>query len=453
MATDLTSARAGRTLLVLGILAFVGLAISFALPKPPQRLYPQRIPVRFWHMWTAEWKAVVDDIADRFNKSQDKYEVIALSIPPSGGDTKFVLAVAGGDPPDVMAQWNPVIPSWVDSGLLQPLDEMMPPAQWQQLRSDMYPIARKIGLYKDHLYGVTVGLDLWACYYRPDDLRAAGVPDDHLPATLEDLFALGARLDRFDGQKNLTHLGFLPSGFLYTAPLFGNGFYDWQSGKLSIYTPDNLRALQTLANAYQRLGYDNVARFQAGINQSSFSAGWPFISGHYSICIDGQWRVEQIAQYAPKLQYKTAPPPAPAGGRALASFANGNFMIIPKGARCPAGAWEFVKFWSGIENPQRAAELYTKGGWLPLMPAITNAPAYQAYLKKYPQFKTFVDMLPSEYIQTTPPVPYTIYLTDRVSVCDDLAMRGIQTCEQALRGLEKEIAQEQARRKEFGYAD
>ena len=165
-------------------------------------------------------------------------------------------------------------------------------------------------------------------------------------------------------------------------------------------------------------------RFQAGINQSSFSAGWPFITGHYSICIDGQWRVEQIAQYAPNLQYKTAPPPAPAGGRALASFATGNFMIIPKGARCPAGAWEFVKFWSGIDNPERAAELYTKGGWLPLMPAITDAPAYQAYLKKYPQFKTFADMLPSENIQTTPPVPYTIYLTDRVSVCDDRGNAG-----------------------------
>ena len=91
-----------------------------------------------------------------------------------------------------------------------------------------------------------------------------GVPDDHLPGTLEELFALGARLDRFDDQKNLTHLGFLPDGFLHTTPLFGNGLYDWDSGKLSIYTPDNLRALQTLATAYQRLGYDNVAPIPGG---------------------------------------------------------------------------------------------------------------------------------------------------------------------------------------------
>ncbi len=37
-----------------------------------------RKKVRFWHMWTAEWKDVVDRIVDRFNKSQSEYEVEAL---------------------------------------------------------------------------------------------------------------------------------------------------------------------------------------------------------------------------------------------------------------------------------------------------------------------------------------------------------------------------------------
>jgi hypothetical protein len=45
---------------------------------------PARTHVRFWHMWTAEWKVVVDRIVERFNRSQSEYWVDALSLPPNG---------------------------------------------------------------------------------------------------------------------------------------------------------------------------------------------------------------------------------------------------------------------------------------------------------------------------------------------------------------------------------
>jgi multiple sugar transport system substrate-binding protein len=47
-------------------------------------------------MWTAEWKVVVERICDRFNKSQDRYEVIPLSVPGTAADSKFLLAAADG---------------------------------------------------------------------------------------------------------------------------------------------------------------------------------------------------------------------------------------------------------------------------------------------------------------------------------------------------------------------
>jgi multiple sugar transport system substrate-binding protein len=235
--------------------------------------------------------------------------------------------------------------------------------------------------------------------------------------------------------------------------LFGDGFYDWKTEEVTIFTPENLRALTVFAEDRKRLGFDNVTRFQAGVNRDSFSAGWPFIGGHYSIAVDGQWRVEQLARYAPGLEYRTAPFPPPAGGRTGASFTNGNFMVVPTAARCPEGAWAFIKFWSGIENPERAAELAVLGGWLPLTPAVVAAPAYQEYLRKYPQFRTFVDLLSSPNLQPEPPVPYTTFLSDRIKRADDMALRGRLTPEQALRELQIEVDRERARRKEFGYVD
>ncbi|MCY3021408.1 MAG: ABC transporter substrate-binding protein [Planctomycetota bacterium] len=440
-----------RLVVVLLNLLLVGsLVLFFALPGPQERSYPQREPVRFWHMWSGEWKDVVDGIAAEFNKSQDKYEVIALSVPGASADYKFLLAVAGGDPPDCMAQWNQVIPAWADQGMLVPLDTLMSPAEWQDFQASAYPVALKIGCYKGHLYGVTTGINIWGCYYNPAHLRDAGLDPDNFPTDLDEVWAWGQKLNRYDENGNLTRMGFLPGWCQMYVPVFGGSFYDPGADQVTIYTPANLHALTWLADKHKELGYDKVVRFQSMLNTGGFSTEWPFISGQYSITVDGQWRVEQLAKYAPDLKYRTAPIPPPKGGKPLAGWSNGNFMIIPKGARHVAGAWEFIKFWSGVENPERAAKFYTRGGWLPLSPKIARAPVYQEYLRKYPQFKTFLDVLPSENIQTSAPVPYQVFLGDMIGRADDFAMRGTLAPAQALKDLERNVAQEIERRRRFG---
>lgn len=446
------SAMSRAALWIALLLAAAGLVVVFALPGPPPRKHPQRIPVQFWHMWTAEWKDVVDRIVDRFNESQNTYEVIALSVPMTSADSKFLLAVAGGSPPDVMAQWNPVIPKWAENGLMMKLNEFMSPGQWEEFQKTVYPAVKKIGMYKGDLYGVTTGLNAFACYVRLDYLREANIPLSDFPDTLEALVEWGSKLHKFDDKGNLQRVGYLPAFYHYYTSGFGNGFYNWTENKLTLNTPDNLRALNFMVDERKKLGFANVIRFESGLAIGLGNMDWPFITGAYTILVDGQWRVEQLARYAPNLDYATVPIPPPKGGRPHFGFTNGNFMIIPKGAREPEGAWEFIKFWSGLENPDRAAEFYTWGGWLPLCPAIAEAPMYREYVRAHPQFQTFLDLLPSENMDPMPPVPYQVFLFDRIVRADEAATRGVLPPQQALDRLEKEVAQEIQSRKEFGYA-
>jgi len=456
MVSETVRSRWRRVGVGIGLLALAGGLLVLAIPAMPTRAYPRRAPVRFWHMWTGQWKDVIEQIVTRFNESQDRYEVIAVAMPfmsgESGSDVKFLTAIAGGDPPDCIAQWNPVIPTWANNGLLIPLDELMTPEERDRFAREAYPIIKKIGMYRGRLYGVTTGLNVFACYYRPDQLREAGLDPDHFPQRLEELVAWGEKLDRYDSHGDLTRLGFLPAGCTMYAPLFGGGFYDEQTQKVTLDTPANLRALKFLADARQRIGFDKLVRFGSGLNQG-FDIEWPFVTGSLAITVDGQWRVEQIRRYAPDLDYRVAPIPPPAGGKKLAGWASGNFMIVPRGARQAKGAWEFIKFWSGLDQPERAAEFYTWGGWLPLSPAIAASPTYQAYLQKYPQFRTFLELLPSENIQTSPPVPYQTYLSDALSRTEDLVVRGTLTPEAALHRLELDVHKEQQRRKSLGYAE
>jgi multiple sugar transport system substrate-binding protein len=441
--------RALALLVALGalLLAFRAGPSGGALAAPAPR--SNRVQVRFWHMWTAEWKTVVDRIVTRFNDAQATYEVVALSVPPAGAESKLLLAAVGGDPPDVMAQWQNVIPTWAKSGLLTPLGELMSQRDRETFARDAYPVVKQLGQYRGQLYGLAIGVNAWACYYRLDHLRELGVEAPNLPTTLEDLTALGERLNRFDAQGNLTRLGFLPQWLQMYAPVFGGGFYDEASRELTLATPANLRALSYLAAERERLGRDRVLRFDSAQN-SGFGLEWPFVTGSVSITVDGQWRVEQLAKYAPKLEYGVIAIPPPAGGKSLAGFANGNFMIVPRGARQAAGAWAFIRYWSGLGDARASAELYTWGGWLPGLRGVAEAPAFQEYLRRYPQFRAFVELLPSQNQHTLPPVPFQTFLLDRIGAADESTMRGLLSPQAALDRLEREVSEERQRQRSLG---
>lgn len=463
MANDLEPSSRGHSrfnIVLVRLIATIALIATLALPLTlghSTRKYPDRLPVRFWHMWSSEHRVIVDAIVDRFNESQNTYEVIALSVPPSSADSKFLLAVAGGDPPDVMAQWNQVIPKWAESQLIIPLDEVMSEDEWNRVHDTTFPIALKIGTYNDHLYGVTVGLDLYACYYRLDYVRDSGLPTDHLPLTLEELVEWGEKLNRFDSHGRLTRAGFLwPSNPLLLTlfgPAFGGGLYDWEKDQLTINTPENLQVLNFVMDAVKRVGIKKMLMFETGFLAQDSSASWPFVNGGCAIVVDGQWRVEQLARYAPDVEYAVTPIPPPKGGRELAGWANGNFMVIPAGATEVRGAWEFIKFWSGIENPERAAEFYAMGGWLPSCERVAEAPHYKEFIAKYPHFTGFLELLQSENLEPTPPVPFQMYLWDRVAQGESACRDGTLSPQASLSRMEHELAVELANRKRLGYGD
>jgi len=361
-----------------------------------------------------------------------------------------LLAVVGGDPPDVMAQWQNVIPTWADSRLILPLDDLMSSQDREIFAREAYPIVKKIGTYRGRLYGLAVGVNTWACYVRLDHLREAGLDSEKLPTTLEELVQWGRRLDRSDSAGNLTRLGFLPQWLLFYAPLFGGGFYDEATGALTLDTPANRRALGYSVEQRKQLGIDRVTRFDSAQN-AGFGVEWPFATGSLSMTVDGQWRVEQLGRFAPGLPYRVIPVPPPQGGQERAGYANGNFMIVPRGAKETRGAWEFIRYWSGLADPAVAAEFYTWGGWLPALPAVARAPAYERYLERYPQFRTFVELMPSEHLVTVPPVPFQTYLLDRIEAADQAAARGALTPAESLARLAREIDQERARRRELGH--
>ena len=432
---------------ILAVLAGVAALVVLGPPAPPVQHYPNREKVIFWHMWTGEWQPVVEGIVKRFNESQTQYEVVPLVVPPEGALQKFLLSASGGKAPDLVSQWNPVEGTWTDRGLVRPLEEIMTPDEAARYRSEAYPVMRAHATYKGKLMAMIAGVDVSAVYYRLDQLKEVGVDKDHLPQTLEDLVALGEKMDRRDKDGNLTRIGFLPQSWKVMVPSFGGSFDN--DGKMIFDTPANRRAAEFVVAGQKRLGFEKVSRFMSS-QAADTGITQPLIAGNFSMLIDGQWRVKQTADFAPNLDYCITPIPPPKGGKPLASMTDPNYLMIPTSAHCPKGAWAFMKYWIGMDDAEAGGKNTSDMGWLPYCKRVATSNAYQAYLKKYPRYQTFLDLVASPNLQRFPVTGLQSYVSGEITKAEESTGRGTLGPDQALKGLEKTVVDEMARQRRLG---
>ncbi len=439
---------AGRIKLALSVACLIAVAIYLAPADPAtKRKYPNRIPVVFWHTFNGEWLPIYSSMIDRFNQSQTKYEVIGLALPDSDSTMKFLMSEAGGDSPDIIMSYAPILGTWSDGHLIRPYDDIMSAAEKREFERRTYPIVLQNAKYKGKIMAMIDGLDLFAMYYRLDDLKEVGVDENHLPKTMEELVALGHKLDRLDSHHHLQRIGFLPRTFPNLTAVFGGTLN--RNGHIVINTPENLRAMEFINDGTRRYGFDDVIRFTSSLAADA-GPTMPLIAGNYSIMYDGEWRVKQVDQYQHNLRYALAPAPPPAGGKPNASISGPNYLVIPTACKQPQGAWEFAKFCVGFLHPEDGGQNMADMGWLPDDPMIAKAKTYQAYLRRYPKYRVFVNLMSSPNLTMNPQGPLQSFVSDEIGKVEDSVIRGDISPQQALVKLESEMAEEKARLRRLG---
>ncbi|MEM6329572.1 MAG: ABC transporter substrate-binding protein [Planctomycetota bacterium] len=407
-----------------------------------------REEVVFWHFWGGRDRPVVEEIVRRFNRSQPRYRVRAVAMPGNNLDLKFFLSVAGGDPPDVMNQDDAIVADWAHRGALTPLDELAGEAETAELRGWLFPAARRLATYRGRLYALPNGLDIRALYYNRTWLDELGIAP---PRTLAELDRLAEAVAP-PGVERLDRVGFLPNPKRLWAwgVVFGGRFYDPQAktaaGAITADSPANLAALEWMASYSRRYGADRVAAFRTG-DQAVTGTAFPLLAGRrYAAIMDGQWRVRDITQATaaaraagkPIDTYGVAPLPPPPGGRQNAGWVNGNFFVVPRGARQPAGAWAFMRFWSGLGHEAEAARACAAGGWMPVSQRVVEQPAFQEFLVGNPLMRPFVELAASENQLPRPPLPVASFYDRELSAAaQDVMYRGAEPAERLRRAADR----------------
>ncbi len=418
------------TLILAGLAAMMLPQFQGSLNRPP----PDRSEVVFWHFWGGVDRDVVDRIVRHFNESQSEYWVRAVAVPGNNLDAKLFLSVAGGNPPDLVNQDDPVLSDWYARGVLQTVDQFAGTQAESRLDEFLLPAAKRLAQVDGRWVAVPNGLDVRALYYNASLLEERGLQP---PTTLAEFDQLCRELTP-PGNPNPEMFAFLPDPrrIWSWGYVFGGEFYDPATNQVLADSPEIVAAMEWMAEFSRVYGPDVVARFRHG-EQTLPGKTFPLLPaldessvGRYAFVLDGQWRTRDIESFAAARaargivapRFGVCPLPPPEGGRSRSGWVNGNFFVVPRGAKNAAGAWSFMRFWIGLDDVSDAARTCADGGWIPVSASVIESPQFKNYLQQHPLMAPFVELATSDQLFPFPQTRGAMFFKRTLEAAADEAL-------------------------------
>src|SRR5262249_55940922 len=142
-------------------------------------------------------------------------------------------------------------------------------------------------------------------------------------------------LDEVKPNGGLKRAGFMPTNPGWWnwswAYFFGSSLYDGH--KLTIDTPENLKAFEWIKWYTDKLGREKMTEFQSSFGNFSSPLD-PFMTGQVATELNGVWKGNYIKTYKPDLKWFAVPFPYPDDKPELAGHGmiSEDILVIPRGA-------------------------------------------------------------------------------------------------------------------------
>lgn len=387
------------------------------------------------------WTTMTDPVMMRvqqmlikvFEQENPDLYVRMVGIPyvTTGDATSLITAVRGGSPPDVYMLDRFTVSQQASIGLLTNLAPYIAREKIDLAKSYL-PSAWNEIIYEGSPYALPIETDARVLFYNKDLLKQAGIDPEllnpaHGPITIDALMALAHKMNKFDASGNYTQMGFIPwsdQGHFATWSLnMGARYFNPHTCQLTLTEPAIMQTYQDYARWASELDYAKVDAFLATYQPPNAPAGQtPFLTGHQALSIDGNWIVDSIRLYAPKLNYGVTYLPVVKKGDQSTTWAGGFSLVMPTGAPNASAGYRFIRFMTGEEG-QRISVQAT--GHLP------------TWLSLYHEKQLFIDQPPlfqqiMLHARSRVPLPVGAQLWDAMMTAQEEVLLGEETPEQAL---------------------
>ncbi len=301
------------------------------------------VELEFWSWWSSEArKPYIMEMVDGFNASQSKYHVTYVDIPWGDIFTKNIAQIAAGKPCDIMANNLEEVRFRAEQGQVEPLDAYLT----DDVKSAFYDQYLDVCTGDDgSVYALPLSVDTRGIYYNKAHFEEAGINPEDIQ-TWADLEEAARKLDKKNGDT-WERVGFIPTlgnGGVDTWMLNANNgpaWFDPETCEAKVNTDTNREAFKWVRKQIEVYGMDEFNELSA-----VFSSGMqdPFASGVISMLVHTSAYVSSLKQNAPDLEYGVIPLPEFKEGNGHLANGGGFVLEIPKGAKCPEGSYEFIKY-------------------------------------------------------------------------------------------------------------
>ena len=358
--------------------------------------------------------------AESFAKTRPEIKVRVQALPWSAAHEKLLPAFAADNLPDVVALGNTWLPEFAALNALEPLDALLSKGHIDV--AHVFSGARDGVQFSGATMAVPWYVDTRLIFYRKDILKSVG-----FDTVASNWTGWDAQLQALSRQEKGRFGLFMPLDefeplvafcLQQDDPILSEG-----ATRGNFQSPGMRKAFAYVASLYKR-GFSPAAATSEIANLYD-----EFAKGTFSFFITGPWNIGEFTKRLPpdlKDAWATSPLPGPKGWGA--SLSGGVSLAIPKSSQRKDRAFAFIEY---LCAAQSQADFNKVTGDLPADQRAWD----MAGLKADPKPKAFFDQL--VIAKPAPPAPEWERIATEMRLAMERIVRGIQTQDQALKGLDE----------------
>ena len=315
---------------------------------------------------TAKWltEYVIPKFQDQMTAQGKNVTVELVQFGGSDEELKarYALDLKAGSGNDVMAFDGFWVPEFVEGGLLKPLESIVGPSfkDWEGW-SHISKNVQQLLTYKDQLYGIPLGTDARAIWYRKDIFKEVGLPENWQPTSWNDILDAARKIkaakpDSFPLQINAgTAMGEATTLQGWYMVFLGTGYnvYDFQTNKYPVSGPPFLDALNFYKTVYvdEKLGDARMQLLKDGRDRSflAFRDGTiaMLVEGDYfwrSVLAGGSTKMDNRDEVVSWAKMPAEAPGKGVNGQDFVTASGGTGFTLNPNTKNPAEAWALMSF-------------------------------------------------------------------------------------------------------------
>lgn len=378
----------------------------------------------------------------KFNSLQDSIVIEATSIPWQEHEKKILTAILSGNPPDIVSQFIPVV-KWASRMALMPLDKFIERDNFDS--SIFFPFLWQEMQWQGHVFAIPVATASYALYYNKRLFKESGLNPENPPETWDELKYYSKRLVKYDDKGKLIQVGFLPffqsshvasqqsvSASVLMAWELGASFLNEEGTKVSLTDPAIMKSTQWLVDYYKDYSMDEILALIAGLGYGDQHG---FVSEKVAMMLLSNAFSEHIERYNPNLDYGVAMVPV-FEGCPPATSSGSWWVAIPRGAKNPDAAWEFMKFMVKKDIQLEDIESTEEN----LLPSNRYAATDKRFLKDR-ETEIFIESLKFAHSPAIVPLVHDVFWREYYNALER-AVHEMQSVEKSLKQAERVIQDE-----------